>query len=236
MSGVAVVHGWGPASVWGGYHEAGGCRGRAGAFIHVTSCVTRVWVTLPRPQTPPVTPQGPVAHDDKGTRENPALCWAQRKDPRIDPAVPGGSWVGLEALVQDSHCSAIVAQNQRCWPKPDPPAAQCISRARSCPSVVGWTARPCWLPAREKQAAENPHPPWWGRKPWADPASSAARDWEPGTSREQEDGTLHCAAGASTEIPSSDPGARAEPGPGRGQRGPTLPMAQGNRRSSRPGS
>lgn len=103
MSGVAVVHGWGPASVWGGYHEAGGHRGRARAFIQVTSCVTRVWVTLPRPQTPqtpPVTPQGPVAHHDKGTRENPALCWAQRKDPRMDPAVPGGSWVGLEAIVQ----------------------------------------------------------------------------------------------------------------------------------------
>lgn len=65
----------------------------------------------------------------------------------MDPAVPGGSWVGLEAIVQDGHCSAIVAQNQRCWPKLDPPAAQCISRARSCPSVVGWTARPCWLPA-----------------------------------------------------------------------------------------
>lgn len=99
------------------------------------------------------------------------------------------------------------------------------------PICGGLDSQALLAPCREEQAAENPHPPWWGRKPWADPASSAARDWEPGTSREQEDALC---SWSQHRNPLPDP--RPEPGPGRGQRGPTLPMAQGNCRSSRPGS
>lgn len=148
------------------------------------------------------------------------------------PEAAGWAWRPLcRWSLLDHRCpkSEVLAQTR-------PSSSPVHFQSPELPICGGLDSQALLAPCREEQAAENPHPPWWGRKPWADPASSAARDWEPGTSREQEDGTLHCPAGASTEIPSSDPGARAEPGPGRGQRGPTLPMAQGNRRSSRPGS